>query len=311
MKRSPLTIAIGAVLIVIFGLLLFTYEVRKSQVVVVTRFGKVDRVNDKPGLGFCLPWPIEHTYPLDQRIQNFDTKLDEVTLPDQNIILLLAYVGWRIDNPAEFFPKFAQGNIQDAERILEDVVRSAKNEVAGQHPFSDFVSADPNRMKYSQIEQEILDKVDKKIQNQHYGLDIKFVHIKQIALPESVTQTVFNRMTSDRQYYITKITSEGAESATKITADADKTAAIIVADANSQALRLKGQGEADMIQSLQILQQNPALATFNMKIDALQQFLSEHSTLILDPSMPPLNLLQLPKPESSATNHSTMSSPAP
>jgi membrane protease subunit HflC len=166
-------------------------------------------------------------------------------------------------------------------------------------------------MKYSQIEQEILDKVDKKIQNQHYGLDIKFVHIKQIALPESVSQTVFNRMTSDRQYYITKITSEGAESATRIMADADKTAAIIVADANSLALRLKGQGEADMIQSLQILQQNPALATFNMKIDALQQFLSEHSTLILDPSMPPLNLLQLPKQENGATNPSTVSNPAP
>jgi membrane protease subunit HflC len=295
MKRSPLTIAIGAVLIVIFGLLLFTYEVRKSQVVVVTRFGKVDRVNDKPGLGFCLPWPIEHTYPLDQRIQNFDTKLDPVSLPDQNIILLLAYVGWRIEDPAQFFPKFARGNIADAERVLEDIVRSAKNEVAGQHPFADFVSADPNRMKYNQIEQEILDKVDKKLQNQNYGLTVKFVHIKQIALPESVSQTVFNRMTSDRQYYINKITAEGAETATKITADADKTAAIIVADANSAALRLKGQGEADMIQSLQILQQNPELATFNMKIDALQQFLNERSTLILDPSMPPLNLLQLPK----------------
>jgi membrane protease subunit HflC len=311
MKRSPLTIAIGAVLIVIFGLLLFTYEVRKSQVVVVTRFGKVDRVNDQPGLGFCLPWPIEHTYPLDQRIQNFDTKMDEVTLPDQNILFLLAYVGWRIDNPAEFFPKFAQGSIPDAERILADVVRSAKNEVAGQHPFADFVSADPNRMKYSQIEQEILDKVDKKLQNQQYGLTVRFVHIKQIALPEQVSQTVFNRMTSERQYYINKITAEGAASAQKITADADKTAAIIVADANSQALRLKGQGEAEMIQSLQILQQNPGLATFNMKIDALQQFLSERSTLILDPSMPPLNLLQLPKQESGSSHQPSTNNPAP
>ena len=305
MKRSPLTIAIGAVLIVIFGLLLFTYQVRKSQVVVVTRFGKVDRVNDKPGLGFCLPWPIEHTYPLDQRIQNFDTKLDQVLLPDQNIISLMAYVGWQIEDPAAFFPKFAQGSIPDAERILEDIVRSAKNEVAGNHPFADFVSADPNRMKYSQIEQQILDSVDAKLQNRGYGLSVKFVHIKQIALPEGVTQTVFNRMTSDRQFYINKITAEGAETATKITADADKTAAIIVADANSQALRLKGQGEADMIKSLQILQQNPSLATFNMKIDALQQLLGERSTLILDPSMPPLNLLQLPKSESGATNQST------
>src|SRR5665213_3421512 len=98
MKRSPITIAIGAVLIVIFGLLLFMYQVRKSEVAVITRFGRVDRVNDQPGPGFRLPWPIENVYKLDQRIQNFNTKLDAVLLPDQNIISLMAYVGWRIEN---------------------------------------------------------------------------------------------------------------------------------------------------------------------------------------------------------------------
>ncbi|HWD20385.1 MAG TPA: SPFH domain-containing protein, partial [Verrucomicrobiae bacterium] len=148
MKRSPLTIAIGAVLILIFGLLLFMYQVRKSEVAVVTRFGKVDRVNNQPGPGFRLPWPIENVYKLDQRVQNFDTKLDEVNLPDQNIISLMAYVGWRIETPADFFPKFANGSIATAESILENVVRSAKNEVAGQHPFSDFVSADQRKMEY-------------------------------------------------------------------------------------------------------------------------------------------------------------------
>ncbi len=44
----------------------------------------------------------------------------------------------------------------------------------------------------------------------------------------------------------------------RIKADADKTAAITLADAESLALRLKGQGEAGMIESLQILQQNPS-----------------------------------------------------
>ncbi|HWD21168.1 MAG TPA: hypothetical protein VHB20_18015, partial [Verrucomicrobiae bacterium] len=139
------------------------------------------------------------------------------------------------------------------------------------------------------------------IANQHYGLDLKFVHIKQIALPESVSQNVFTRMTSDREQYIQRITAEGTEEATRIKAEADKNAAITVADADSLALKLKGQGEADMIQSLQILQQNPALATFNMKIDALQLFLKDRSTLILDPSMPPLSLLQ-PKEAGANTN---------
>ena len=41
MKRSPLTLAVAFVLIVIFGLLLFVYQVRKSEVAVVTLFGKI------------------------------------------------------------------------------------------------------------------------------------------------------------------------------------------------------------------------------------------------------------------------------
>ncbi len=102
------------------------YQVRKSEVVVITRFGKVDRTNDKPGPGLRLPWPMEYVYKLDQRIQNFDTKLDEVRLPDQNIIFLMAYVGWRIETPSEFFQKFENGSITDAEAVLEDVVRGAK-----------------------------------------------------------------------------------------------------------------------------------------------------------------------------------------
>ena len=43
MKRNLLTLVIGGVLIFIFVLLLFVFQVRQSEVVVVTRFGRVDR----------------------------------------------------------------------------------------------------------------------------------------------------------------------------------------------------------------------------------------------------------------------------
>lgn len=43
MKRNPLTLVIGLVLILIFGLLLFTFQVRTTEVAVVTTFGKPTR----------------------------------------------------------------------------------------------------------------------------------------------------------------------------------------------------------------------------------------------------------------------------
>ncbi len=303
MKRSRLTIAVAFVLIVIFGLLLFVYQVRKSEVAVVTLFGKVDHVKDTPGPGFRLPWPIENVYKLDQRIQNFEGKFEQVKLPDQNLIFLLVYVGWRIDDPALFFPRFTNGSVTAAQGNLEDLVRSAKNEVAGQHRFSDFISTDEKQMKLTQIEGEILDKVRQQVKDLNYGMEIKFVQIKKIGLPESVTQNVFDRMQAEREYYSAQIRSLGEEESSKIRSAADSTAAKLLSDADAQAYTIRAEGEAQMIKSLEVLQQNPELAGFNMQITALTQLLKEKATLVLDQSTSPLNLLQPIQPEKNASTN--------
>lgn len=291
MKRSPLTIVVAAILIVIFGLLLFVYQVRKSEVAVVTLFGKIHDVKTTPGPALRWPWPIENVHMLDQRIQNFEGKYEQFKLPDQNIIFLSVYVGYKIDDPREFYPKF--GTIPEAQRVLEGLVRSAKNEVAGQHPFSDFVSTDQKQMKFAQIEKEIQDEVQKQVAEKGYGIEIKFIQIKKIGLPDVVTQNVFDRMTSERQYYISKIQSEGEEEATKIKSAADSSAAKLLADADAQAFKIRGEGEAQMMKSLEILQQNPSLANFNMQMTALEQFLKKNSTLVLDESSSPLQWMRM------------------
>src|SRR5207248_9177752 len=123
---------------------------------------------------------------------------------------------WKISDPATFFPKFAGGSISEAEKTLEAVVRSAKNEVVGQHPFSDFISTDETKLKFAEIENEILKKAQTRVAANNYGLEIKFLGIKKLGLPESVTQNVFDRMQSERQVLVSKIQFEGEEQAIKI-----------------------------------------------------------------------------------------------
>ena len=50
---------------------------RKTEVAVVTTFGKPTRTNTEPGAYFKLPWPIQKVHKFDQRIQNFEDKYDE------------------------------------------------------------------------------------------------------------------------------------------------------------------------------------------------------------------------------------------
>jgi len=296
MKRTPLTLAVAFILIVIFGMMLFFYQVRKSEVAVVTFFGKVVNVQTNAGLGLRLPWPIERITKLDQRIQNFDDKFEQIKLSDQNILMLSVYVGYKISEPDVFFRKWANGSLAPAQDALQDLVRSCKNEVAGQHNFPDFISTDQRQMKFAKIEQEILQEVQRRVNTLQYGVEIKFIQIKKIGLPDSVTKNVFDRMTKERQFYIDTIQSDGDREATQIKSEADKKANALLSDADGQALKIRGEGEAQMVKSLEVFQQNPDLAAFNMQIMALEEFLKKKTTLVLDGSTSPLQWLKMSEP---------------
>ncbi len=70
----------------------------------------------------------------------------------------------------------------------------------------------------------------------------------------------------------------------------------MLSDAEAKATTIRGEGEAQMMKSLAILQQNPNLATFNMQIDAMEKMLNKKTTLILDLSTSPLQWLQMAEP---------------
>src|SRR6185369_10163702 len=107
MKRNPVLIIIGVVLLGILALLLFVFQVRQSEVAVVTTFGKPTRPITEPGAHFKLPWPIQKVYKFDQRVQNFEDALTEGITSDSFNLLTSVYVGWRITQVTDYFPKFA------------------------------------------------------------------------------------------------------------------------------------------------------------------------------------------------------------
>ncbi|MGA2802436.1 MAG: protease modulator HflC [Verrucomicrobiota bacterium] len=293
MKRNIMTIVIGAVLIVIFALLLFVFQVRQSEVAVVTTFGKpTAQPYDKPGAYLKWPWPIQKVYKFDQRIQNFEDKFSENLTADNNNLLTSVYVGWRISDAATFFPKFAGGSVAAAQRMLESMLRSAKSAVVGKHPLSDFVNADAKQLKFDAIENEIEQAVQSQLQTNNCGIEIAFLGIKKLGLPESVTQTVFQRMTSERQILISRFQYEGEAEAQKIKSAADRQAAETIANADAAATRIRGEGEAEAAKMLPVFQQNPELANFLLRIGALQQSLNQRATLIFDERTPPFDLFQ-------------------
>ena len=57
-------------------------------------------------------------------------------------------------------------------------------------------------------------------------------------------------------------------------------------------MRIQGQGEAEASKYLAAFQQNPELASFLFRLDALQDSLKEKSTLIFDQQTEPFTLFK-------------------
>ena len=293
MRRNTLTLTIGILICLIVVMLLFVFQVRTSEVVVVTTWGKVSSYKDKPGAYFRLPWGIQMIHRFDQRVQNFEDRLSEHLTRDSFNLITSVYVGWKITNPTNFFPKFA-GSVQpiaEAEKVLERLVGQAKTAVVGKHPLSDFLSANDTGTNFVAIEKEILAAVRGQLQGNNYGLDIEFLGFKKLQLPESVTQSVFERMTSERKVLADKSQFEGEAEASKIRSEADRKAAELLAKAEGEALGIRGKGEAEAAKYLEVFQQSPDLAKLLFSLNALQDSLKERSILIFDRHTPPFDIL--------------------
>src|ERR1051325_2146245 len=198
MRNNRLTLVVGVILVIVFFLLLFTFQVRQTEVVMVTTFGRPARRETEPGLKFKLPYPIQKVYRFDKRTQSFEDDFEETLTQDNYNLLAMVYVGWNVGDVELFFRSFPNATPQSAEPALKGLIRSAKNAVVGRHPFADFISTDTKQLKFVEIEQQMLDQIRAEAK-QEYGIDVQFLGIKKLGLPESVTQKVFDRMTAERQ----------------------------------------------------------------------------------------------------------------
>ena len=291
-KKNLLTLVIAAVLVVIFALLLFTFQVRQSEVVVVSTFGKPANTITNAGLYVKWPWPVQSLNRFDQRVQNFEDKFSENLTADNTMLLTSVYVGWRISDAKEFFPKFPGGSAVAAQRQLENMLRSAKAAVIGKHNLSDFVNSDATQIKFNQIEKEIQTSVQAELATHSYGISLEFLGIKKLGLPESVTQTVFERMKSERTKFISEAQFKGEAEANKIKSAAERQAADVIANAQAAATRIKGEGEAEAAKTLGVFQQNPELAKFLAGLETLKNSMNSKTTLIFDERQSPFDLFQ-------------------
>lgn len=288
-KPNPLTLFTGGVLVVIFGFMLFAFQVRSTEVAVQTTFGRYSRSLDKPDLYFRLPWPVQKVYKFDNRIQTYEKKFEQTTTKDALNLLVSVYVGWRIADPRVFLETL-NGDLTKAEQTLDPLVRNVKNGVIAGHPFSDLISTNAAALKFDQIEQEMLKQIQVQAKA-NYGIQIELLGIKQLGLPESITTAVFNRMKAERQQRIVQFRSEGEMRANIIKASANNATNRVLTMAQAEATKIMGEAEREAAKYYSVFDQSPDLYLFLKSLKALESSTREKTTIILDQNTAPFNLL--------------------
>jgi modulator of FtsH protease HflC len=292
MKRYPVTLVTGLVVALIFLAMLVCFQVRQTEVVVVTTFGKYSRTIDAPGFNVRAPWPIQSLHRFDNRIRDFGRKYEQTTTRDGRTLIIDVFLGWRVKDAKTFLERFGC-DVDRADQSLEGLLRDAKNGVVGQHALSDFISPDPKKVKFDEIEQQMLATVKPKAL-ENYGVEVALLGIRQIGLPQSITEKVFERMKAEREQLIKQLQGEGAAEAIRIFSEANLERDKILAEADKQATIIRGEADKEASKSLKTFEQNPELAVFLLKLDALEQSLKDRATLILDTRTPPFDLLRGP-----------------
>ena len=288
MKNIAITILV-LLLFAVLCLYFVSFQVREIESCLVTTFGKPTRQITEPGWYFKWPAPIQRIYKFDSRMRVFEADLVETTTKEAVPIIVNTYVVWRIAEPLGFFN--AVGTVKDAESKLRSQIGHTQNTMIGRHNFSEFVNSDRTKIKFEEIQAEMLADLKQAVKN-NYGIEIKTLGIKQLKVSEDVSKDVFERMRAERKRKTDVTIAQGNAEATKIKTDADSKKTELLAAAEARATAIRGQGDAEAAKFYKLLEDDPQLAMFLRDVDALKKILEKRSTIVLSADTEPFKLLK-------------------
>lgn len=233
--------AIIAIIVCIIIAYASTFQVNQGQEAVVLRLGELNKNTDgsvrvyQPGLHFKIPF-IESVKDYDMRLKTLTVDSSRVVTNEQKDVMIDAYLEWRISDIDRFY-KSTSGNVGQANMLLKQFLESSLRAEVGKNSIQDLINNERDELM-----QTLSSNVAR--QAKTLGVSVIDVRIKQIDLPETVTESIYQRMRSDRQKVASSIRAEGSQLAESIRANADATVTITLAKADRDAKEMRAGADA-------------------------------------------------------------------
>jgi membrane protease subunit HflC len=234
--KSPLILIL---LVVLGGLgLASVFTVKETEYAIRFQLGRIVKTDYEPGLHFKIPF-VNNIRKFDNRVLTLDTQPQPMITSEQKFLEVDSFVKWRITDVARFYTA-TEGNEAIALNRLNGIVEDRLRSQIASRTLVEVVSEE----RVSTM-QDIATAANSAAQE--FGIDVVDVRIKSIELPDDVQNSVFQRMSADRQKEATRLRFEGREEAERIRSSADREAQVILAEGERDGQRLRGAGDAQSI----------------------------------------------------------------
>lgn len=229
------------ILIVIAVIALFlisdsVYTVKETERAVLLRFGAMEKVDVPPGLHFKIPFADE--------VKKFDGRLLTLDLDTQRFFTLEkkplnvdSFVKWRVSDVSRYYTATAGDEINARMRLEERAQTGLRNQISRRDMY-EVVSGERDV-----IITELTDSLNR-VMGEEFGVEVRDVRIKRIDLPTEVSDSVYQRMSAEREVLAREHRARGRELAQGIRADAERQAVVIRAQAQRRAELVRGDGDA-------------------------------------------------------------------
>ncbi|MDP0561403.1 MAG: protease modulator HflC [Candidatus Endonucleobacter sp. (ex Gigantidas childressi)] len=251
---------------------LFVISVREKAVHL--RFGQIVRENIEPGLRWKVPF-VDSVRVFDGRLQTFDVPSERYLTLEKKAVIVDSYIKWKISDVYVFY-KSTAGDLIRANTLLAQRAESRMRNKFGGLTLTEVVSG-----QRDELMDDITSSLDE-VARTELGVSIVDVRVKRIDLPPQVSDSVFERMSSEREKEAQEYRSKGKEAAEIIMASADREKRVLLANAYKKAEIIRGEGDAKAseIYASAYLQDSEFYA-FSRSIQAYKSAFNDSSNMLL------------------------------
>ena len=246
--RLGLAGGILAVIVIVAVILGYSamFTVYQTQQALVVRLGQpIGAPITEPGLHFKMPL-IDSVITIDKRILDLESSSGpsapgaarhaEVITADQKQLVVDAFARYRIRDALQFYQTL--GSIGVANAQLQILLNSALRRVLGEVTLIHVV-----RDERVALMARVREQIDREAQA--YGISVIDVRIRRADLPVQNSQTVYQRMQTERQREAAEYRAQGSQKAQEIKSKSDRDVTVLLAEATSKAEQMRGEGDSE------------------------------------------------------------------